>query len=87
VVVISLRQAIAPDHLVGRVNSSFQLLSFGMLPLGAALGGILGRSFGLRSPFLTGGVVLLVMAAAAIPLITTQAIEAGRAVKPSNSPP
>jgi MFS family permease len=35
----------------------------------------------------TFGVVLLVMAVAAIPIITTQAIEAARAVvQPSNSP-
>ena len=74
--------------LIGRVNSTFQLLSFGMLPLGAALGGVLGRTLGLRSPFLIGGGVLLVMAVVAIPIITTQAIEAARAaVQSSTSPP
>ena len=88
VVVISLRQAITPDRLVGRINSAFQLLSFGMLPLGAALGGVLGRTFGLRSPFLIGGVVLLIMALVAIPILTTQAIEAARAaVQSRTSPP
>jgi MFS family permease len=79
VVVVSLRQAITPDRLVGRINSTFQLLSFGMLPLGAALGGILGRTLGLRSPFLIGGVALLAMAVVATPILTTQAIEAARA--------
>jgi predicted MFS family arabinose efflux permease len=58
-----------------------------MLPLGAALGGILGRTLGLRSPFLIGGVVLLVMALVAIPIITTQAIEATRAAVQSRTPP
>jgi hypothetical protein len=82
VVGISLRQAITPDRLVGRVNSTLQLLSFGMLPLGAVLGGVLGRSLGLRSPFLIGGVVLLVMVLAAIPIITTPAIEAARTAAP-----
>lgn len=76
VVVVSLRQAIVPDHLVGRVNSTFQLASMGMDPLGAALGGILGCAFGLRAPFFTMGPVLLLMAVAAIPVITTRAIEA-----------
>jgi MFS family permease len=87
VVVISLRQAITPDRLVGRINSTFQLLSFGMLPLGAALGGVLGRSFGLRAPFLIGGVALLVMALAAIPIITSRAIEDARAPVQSSTPP
>jgi hypothetical protein len=78
-VVVSLRQAIVPDRLVGRINSVFQLLSLGMLPLGAALGGTLGRTLGLRAPFLFGGVALLVMALLAVPVVTAQAIEAARA--------
>jgi MFS family permease len=78
VVVVSLRQAIVPDHLVGRINSNFQLASMGMGPLGAALGGILGRALGLRAPFFITGAVLLLMAAAAIPVITTRAIGALR---------
>jgi MFS family permease len=34
VIVVSLRQAIVPDRLVGRINATFQLFSMGMLPLG-----------------------------------------------------
>jgi MFS family permease len=78
VVVVSLRQAIVPDQLVGRINSNFQLLSMGMGPLGAALGGILGRTLGLRAPFFITGAALLAMALLAIPVITTRAIEAIR---------
>ena len=44
VVVVSLRQAIVPDRLIGRINSVFQLLSLGMLPLGAAVGGTPARA-------------------------------------------
>ncbi len=47
----------------------------GMLPLGAALGGVLGRAFGLRAPFLVTGIALLVMALVAVPVITTRAVE------------
>jgi len=79
VVVVSLRQAIVPDQLVGRINSTFQLLSMGMLSLGAALGGILGRTLGLRASFFVTGAALLVMALVAIPVVTTRAIEAARA--------
>jgi predicted MFS family arabinose efflux permease len=79
VVVVSLRQSIVPDLLVGRVNSAFQLLGMGMLPLGAALGGVLGRTLGLRAPFLISGAAMLVTALVAIPTVTTRAIEAARA--------
>ena len=78
VVAVSLRQAAVPDHFQGRVNSVFQQLSLGMLPLGAALGGVLGRALGLRAPFLIGGAVMVAAALLATPVITTRAIDAAR---------
>jgi hypothetical protein len=33
--------ALIPDALQGRVNSTFRLLAFGMMPIGAALSGFL----------------------------------------------
>jgi predicted MFS family arabinose efflux permease len=41
VVQFSYRLALIPDALQGRVNSSFRLLAFGMMPIGAALSGFL----------------------------------------------
>lgn len=41
VVQFSYRLALIPDALQGRVNSTFRLLAFGFMPLGAALGGFL----------------------------------------------
>jgi MFS family permease len=78
VVAVSLRQAVVPDHLQGRVNSIFQQFSLGMLPLGAALGGVLGRALGLRAPFLIGGAAMLAAALLATPVITSRAIDAAR---------
>ena len=51
---LSLRQAITPDHLLGRVNASRRLLVFGIIPFGALLGGILGESLGLRTALFAG---------------------------------
>jgi predicted MFS family arabinose efflux permease len=51
VITVSLRQRIAPDHLLGRVNSGYRLLAWGTMPLGAALGGLLGQVFGVRPVF------------------------------------
>jgi len=41
VVQFSYRLALIPDALQGRVNSSFRLLAFGLMPIGAALSGFL----------------------------------------------
>lgn len=45
---LSLRQAITPDHVLGRVNGSFQFLVGGTGMLGLFAGGILGETIGLR---------------------------------------
>jgi MFS family permease len=44
---MSMRQAITPDALRGRVNASFRLATAGMWPVGALLGGVLGGLIGL----------------------------------------
>ncbi len=44
----SLRQAITPDRLQGRVQASMLLVVQGVVPPAALLGGVLGQSFGLR---------------------------------------
>lgn len=46
---VSVRQAIVPITLQGRVNATFSFLVAGMLPLGALVGGWLGTSLGLRN--------------------------------------
>lgn len=46
--VYAARQAITPDHLMGRVNAVYSLLSRGFVPVGALLGGTLGGVIGLR---------------------------------------
>jgi hypothetical protein len=46
---ISLRQAITPDRLLGRVNASLELMEGGIAPLGALAGGILGGVLGVQA--------------------------------------
>jgi MFS family permease len=45
---VSLRQAITPDRLQGRMNATMRFLVWGTMPLGALIGGVLGSSLGLR---------------------------------------
>lgn len=63
VVTNSFRQSIVPDRLLGRVQSSHRVLSWGAMPVGTILGGLLSDVFGLRAPFLVAGIVLCVLAA------------------------
>ena len=47
---VSLRQAITPDHMLGRVNAVSRFMMWGTIPLGTLLGGALGSTIGLRRP-------------------------------------
>jgi MFS family permease len=79
VVFESLRQALTPDHLLGRVVSAFRLFGFGAVPLGSLLGGVVARSLGLRAPFVIAGVVIPVAAAACVPAINPRTVAEARA--------
>ncbi|MDQ3915846.1 MAG: MFS transporter [Actinomycetota bacterium] len=54
----SLRQAVTPDRLLGRVQSAHRLLAWGAIPFGTLLGGAAGSVFGLRAPFLIAAIML-----------------------------
>jgi MFS family permease len=45
---VSLRQAITPLYLQGRVNGTMRFLVWGTMPLGGLVGGVLGEMLGLR---------------------------------------
>ncbi|MBV9328844.1 MAG: hypothetical protein JO352_34475 [Chloroflexi bacterium] len=49
ITMVSLRQAVTPTDLLGRVSATTRLLAWGAIPLGALLGGALGDSIGLRA--------------------------------------
>jgi MFS family permease len=68
---LSLRQAVIPPELLGRVNNAFRTCVFGVMPLGALVGGLLATHLGLSTTFLLAGLVqagLLVLLAR--PLVT-----------------
>jgi MFS family permease len=82
VVTVSLRQAIIPDELLGRVNSVYRFLGWGMMPIGAALGGVVASAFGLRATYWIGGAVLLAMALLTFRTVNNRAIATARAAGP-----
>jgi MFS family permease len=52
----SLRQAITPDHLQGRVNATMGVIASASVPLGGLLGGVLGTAVGLRATLVVAAV-------------------------------
>ncbi len=74
----SLRQALTPDRLLGRVISAFRLFGYGAVPLGSLLDGLLARSFGLRAPFLLAGVVIPAAAVGCLPAINARTVAEAR---------
>jgi len=82
VITVSLRQAIIPDELLGRVNSVYRFLGWGMMPIGAALGGAIAAAFGLRATYWVGGAVLLAMALLTFRTVNNKAIAQARASGP-----
>jgi MFS family permease len=53
---LTLRQAITPHRLLGRMNAVTRFMYWGTMPIGSALGGVIAQSFGLRAT-LFGAVV------------------------------
>jgi MFS family permease len=57
---LTLRQAITPHRLLGRMNAVTRFMYWGTMPVGSALGGVVAQSIGLRETLLgaaVGGVV------------------------------
>jgi MFS family permease len=57
---VSLRQAITPDRLLGRMNASMRVIVWGTIPLGALIGGALGEAIGLYPTIILGTILGLV---------------------------
>jgi MFS family permease len=53
---MSLRQAITPDRLLGRINATMWVISWGAIPIGALVAGALGSVIGLRLTLVIGAV-------------------------------
>jgi MFS family permease len=72
----SVRQAIVPDELMGRVGATARLIALSAGPLGALFGGWLAHVAGLRAPFVFGAAVLATMVVMAAQLTSNKRIAA-----------
>src|SRR5919107_1571456 len=65
---VSLRQAITPDRLLGRVNGTMRFIVWGSRPIGSLLGGYLGSRIGLPATLVVGAFGMLI---AFVPLLAS----------------
>jgi len=87
VITVSFRQAVIPDHLLGRVNSVYRFFGWGMIPIGAALGGLVvvvseaftSRELALRMPWLISGALSMALFVVAAPRLTSARFAEARA--------
>jgi MFS family permease len=86
VITVSLRQAIIPDHLLGRVNSVYRFFAWGMMPIGALIGGLVvastelvtTREMALRAPWFVAGIAQLLLLGFAAPRLTSEKLDGAR---------
>jgi MFS family permease len=83
----SLRQAVTPDRILGRVMTTFRLIGVGSVPIGALLGGVIAAAAGIRVPYWIGAAILVVVTAAIYDVATDDRIARSLAAKRDDSPP
>jgi MFS family permease len=59
---VSLRQAITPDRVQGRMNATMRTIVWGTIPIGSVVGGILGTVIGVVPTIVLGGFIALLAA-------------------------
>ncbi|WP_066944462.1 MFS transporter [Microtetraspora fusca] len=58
VLLVSLRQRVTPDEMLGRMTATMRLLLMGSVGLGGLLAGVLGELWGVRAPMWLGTLIL-----------------------------
>jgi MFS family permease len=53
---VSLRQAITPERMLGRMNATMRFIVWGTMPIGSLVGGLLGAAIGLQATIWVGAI-------------------------------
>jgi len=69
IVTVTLRQRIVPNEMLGRVNSAYRMIGWGLMPVGAVAGGLVAHVAGLRAPYVIAGILCGITTLAALPLL------------------
>lgn len=76
VLVGALRQRLVPDELLGRVTSASAMVSWGVLPLSAALAGVTAELLGTRAVFIAGGVLAALLVWPFVRVLSAERLQA-----------
>ena len=82
VVVASIRQRLTPDSLLGRAYSASRLISWGVLPVAAALSGVAAELVGIQAVFAAGALVSILLVPAFIRLVPARELEPTARARP-----
>ena len=77
IIAVTIRQQMVPDHLFGRVNSVYRWFSWGAMPIGALIGGLVAQHWGLRAPYYVGAATMLCAYVLIVVHLRESAIKAG----------
>jgi MFS family permease len=69
VVSVSLRQQAVPSELLGRVNSVYRMLAWGLMPAGALAGGLIAHGLGVRAAYPVAGALRAAALLVALPVL------------------
>ncbi|TCP55178.1 putative MFS family arabinose efflux permease [Tamaricihabitans halophyticus] len=85
---VSYRQMICPDRLRGRMTATMRFVIWGVLPIGALLGGVVGEWLGVRPAIWisTGGSILSVLWVLCSPLRRMRDVPADATPEPPSTP-
>jgi MFS family permease len=72
---VAFRQRVIPASHLGRVTASYRLLSFGALPLGAVLGGLIASQLGVRAVFPIAAAIAM-LTALGLPFVRERSLRA-----------
>jgi MFS family permease len=87
IVTVTMRQRIVPPELLGRVNSVYRMLGWGLMPVGALVGGFIAAVAGLRAPYLVAGLITIIALIAALPALVGSASDASHAAEAPRGAP
>lgn len=68
ILLMSTYQVLIPNHLYGRIHGARRTIVWGLMPIGAFLGGVIATG-GLRLPFIICGIIGFIVAIRALPFV------------------
>jgi MFS family permease len=68
ILLMSTYQVLIPNHLYGRIHGARRTIVWGLMPIGAFLGGVIATG-GLRLPFIICGCIGVIVATRALPFV------------------